>query len=192
MQALGAVIGAECARRILKRDFKFAAAKFKAEHFLEPFAVITTTALPSGFPLEHTRLRPLLWATPGLIVVTCGYGFTLVYPSATQREGWILLPLLLQFIIAGLANATCEALDQLVSDLWPTRRLESYSASNLFRYIFAAAGVALNPVLVSAVGIWSTFVAWGIMIMIFVPLPVIHWYLGSRWRHRRETGRIGA
>lgn len=183
---MGAIVGATLGQSILERDFMFASAKFKAEHVLEPCAVIDTKFLPSGFPLEHTRLRLLLWATPVLTIVTCGYGFTLVYPEVTQRPGWVVFPLLLQFVISVMASAIYKAQQTLVWDLWRQSQFAAYAATGLSGSLFAAVGVGIMPELLATMGIWSFFVGVAIFIMVFVPFPATQWYLGARWRNRRE------
>lgn len=173
-------------QNVLERDFMFASAKFKAEHVLEPCAIIDTRHLPTGFPLEHTRLRLLLWTTPVLIAVTCGYGFTLVYPSVTQRPGWIVFPLFLQFLIAVMASAIYKAQQTLVWDLWRQSQFAAYAVTGLSGSLFAAVGVGIMPTLIGIMGIWSFFVGLSIFIMVSVPLPGAQWYFGASWRAQRE------
>jgi hypothetical protein len=173
---------------LLNNDFHRAAEVHK-ELFLPPTSMHSKSARLSDFPLEHVRLRHLIWTLPIFIITLSGYGFTLAYPSACERSGWIALPLFLQFMIAATANAICAIHQTLVMDLWHWNGHASMAASNLVRFLFAGLGVGLVQTMIEGLGTWSTFVTLGLIVMVLVPLPAAQWYWGLNWRAEREAKR---
>ncbi|KAH7132376.1 major facilitator superfamily transporter [Dendryphion nanum] len=187
--ALGAIVGSTLMGNLLNHDIILAFSKYKAEHTLPPSATLIMSKLPANFPLEHTRLRRLSWITLVFTISLCGYGFTLAYPAATSRPGWIALPLVVQFLIASSTNAICAIHQTLVTDLWHQNGYASNASSNLVKCILAAFGVGLVQALLDGVGPWSAFLALGLVVMVLVPLPLIQWYWGHNWRAEREAAK---
>lgn len=172
---------------LLNRDFLTASSSYKAHHSLPPSTAISRSSLPAYFPLEHARLVRLPMVTIIFVISLSFYGFTLSYPTLTERPGWILVPLLLQFIIAATANAVCAIHQTLITDLWPKNGASSAAISNLVRCVFAAVGVAVVQQFIKSVDVGPVFLALGLVVMVFVPLPIVQWYWGGDWRRERDS-----
>ncbi|KAF2650851.1 MFS general substrate transporter [Lophiostoma macrostomum CBS 122681] len=184
---LGVIVGSMVMDRILARNYYDAAYKYTEEHQLPPSHLLNGKDLPADFLLEHTRLWHLIWLVPILVVTVSGYGFTLTYPSATSRPGWILLPMALQFIIAAAAHAVCTIQQTLITDLWNQNEQASTNAGNLAKYLLAALAAGLIQLQLDGMGAWSSFVSLGLVIMTCLVLPVAQWYWGGEWRAEREA-----
>jgi hypothetical protein len=115
------------------------------------------------------------------------YGFTLSYPQLTSRPGWILVPLLLQFIIAASANSVCAIHQTLINDLWPTNGTSGTAISNFVRCLFAAVGVAVVQHFIKSVDVGPVFLALALVVLVIVPLPIVQWYWGGDWRRERDS-----
>jgi hypothetical protein len=172
---------------LLNRDFLTASSTYKASRSLPPFTVISCNSLPTYFPLEHTRLVRLPMVTILFVISLSFYGFTLSYPQLTSRPGWILVPLLLQFIIAASANSVCAIHQTLITDLWPTNGASGTAISNFVRCIFAAVGVAVVQQFIKSVDVGPVFLALALVVLIVVPLPIVQWYWGENWRRERDS-----
>ncbi|KAF2474900.1 MFS general substrate transporter, partial [Lindgomyces ingoldianus] len=182
---LGAMVGSAVMGNVLERDFLEACSKHRAVHSLPPTFTLSRSSLPADFPLERSRLARLPWVTMLFILSICFYGFSLASPSLTKRQGWIVLPLLLQFLIAVSTTSVCAIHQTLVSDLCPRQGASSAAVNNLMRCSFAAVGVALIQKIIKGAGVGPAFVALGFVIIILMPLPVLQWYFGSEWRRAR-------
>lgn len=174
-------------RSILQSGFEYTCSDYRISHSLPPGFTFTASNLPSDFLIEHSRLRHLFWTSPILIISLSGYGFTLFYPAACERPGWILLPLFLQFLIAFTAHAICTITQTLVVDLWHQSDHACLAANDLAQFSLAALGVGFVQLMLDGFGTWCAFVILGIVVMVLVPLPVVHWYWGVEWRAEREA-----
>ena len=184
--ALGTIAGSTLIGNLLNIDFLAAATSYKESHQLAPSVVISKHALPADFPLEHTRLLRIPSLTILLIISISFYGFTLEYPSLTSLGGWILIPLLLQFLIAVMSHAICGVHQTLISDLWPLDSAGAMTASNLTKSTFAAVGVAVVQAMLDGLNSGPTFLGLGLMVIIIVPVSITQWYYGGQWRRERE------
>jgi hypothetical protein len=184
--ALGTIAGSALIRSLLQYDFFAATSEYKLANRLPPSVVISKHTLPADFPLEHTRLTRL----PGLVILftisVSIYGFTLMYPALTFLGGWICIPLLLQFLIAVFAHAICGIHQTLISDLWPLDSAAASAAWNLSKSAGGAVGAAVVQIMLVKLDAGPTFLACGLMVLIVVPLPIVQWYWGGRWRRGRE------
>lgn len=185
---IGAIAGSALIGNLLDADFKRACSVYKHNRFLPYSITIHRQNLPADFPIEHTRLIRVPTFAIILITSLSAYGYTLAYPSLTSLGGWIVLPLFLQFLIAASAHAICGIHQTLISDLWPNDTSGAASlTSNLVRSVFAAIGVAIVQKVIEGIGRGPTFLALGIVVLVLVPLPIIQWYFGERWRSVRDT-----
>ncbi|KAF2708580.1 major facilitator superfamily transporter multidrug resistance [Pleomassaria siparia CBS 279.74] len=183
---LGTIVGSILMGKLLNRDFHAFTSTYKAERSLPPLTIISRSSLPAYFPLEQARLVRLPMVIVIFIIALSFYGFTLSSPALTSRPGFILVPLLLQFFIAATASAVCAIYETFITDLWPKNQASSAAVSNLVRCLFAALGVALVQLLIKSVGVGPVFLALGLVVMTFVPLPIVQWYWGGDWRRERD------
>ncbi|KAF2645832.1 major facilitator superfamily transporter [Massarina eburnea CBS 473.64] len=184
--AVGTIAGSTLIGNLLNVDFLNAAAAYKKEHQLPASVVISKHALPSDFPLEHTRRIRLPGLTIVFIISLSLYGFTLMYPSLTSLGGWIFIPLFLQLLIAVMAHAICGVHQTLISDLWPCNSMAVAAAGNLIKYGTAAIGVAVVQKMIVGLDTGPAFLGLGLVVIILVPLLILQWYFGDMWRRRRE------
>lgn len=185
--ALGTIVGSTVIGNILAQDFQTACSAYKAAHSLPPSAVVSRHPLPADFPLEHTRLVRLPGLTVIFVIALSFYGFTLYYPSLYSLGGWIVLPLLLQFLISVMAHAICGIHQTLILDLWPTDSSAAGALSNLSRCVLAGVGVAVVQKMLDWIEVAPTFLALAMAVMVLVPLPVVQWYWGGDWRRARDA-----
>lgn len=180
---LGALAGSALVGNLLDNDLKRAYSVYKHTYFLPSNASLSRHSIPSDFPLEHVRLKRVPVFVIVLVTSLAFYGYTLAYPNLTSLGGWICIPLLLQFLIAATAHATCGVQQTLISDLWPSDDSGAASiTSNLARSVIAAIGVAVVERVIEWIRSGPTFLALGLVIMVLVPLPIVQWYCGASWR----------
>lgn len=145
--------------------------------------------LPSDFPIEHARLRHAPWISVLFIATTALYGFT-VLPSTqlslVSRPGWIAVPLVLQFAIAGTSNAIFAINTTLVADLCPGMGASATAINNLVRCSMAAVGVGLVDGMLGAFGPAATFLGLGIITSAMGVLLYVQWIWGMQWRNERQ------
>jgi len=166
-------------------DYKAAEQAYKASHNLPPTHKLPAKNVPTDFPIEHTRLRHLPWIAAIFTISTATYGFTLSFPSLTSRPGWIVVPLILQFLIAATSNAIFALNQTLVSDLCPGKGASSTAINNLVRCGLGAVGVAFAETLIAAAGTGAAFLGLALVTVFCAPLVVVNWYFGMDWRARR-------
>ncbi|KAF1971432.1 MFS general substrate transporter [Bimuria novae-zelandiae CBS 107.79] len=185
---LGAIAGSALVGNLLDADLKRACSAYKHVHFLPSSTRISLHTLPTDFPIEHTRLARVPTFTVTLIIPLAFYGYALAYSDLTSLGGWICIVLVLQFLIAAAAHAICGVHQTLISDLWQQDGSEAASAtSNLVRCMFAAIGVAVLQNIIECIGSGPTFLVLGLVVLILVPLPIVQWYFGERWRSARQA-----
>ena len=190
---LGAIAGSALIGNLLDADFKRACSAYKHSHFLPSTINIPQQTLPADFPIERTRLSRLPTFTIILIISISFYGYSLAYPNLTSLGGWVCIPLLLQFLIASATHAICGVHQTLISETWANEGSKAASAiSNLMRSTFAAIGVAVVQKIIGCVGTGPTFLALGLVVLVLVPLPIVQWYYGERWRSARDANPGGA
>ncbi|KAF2259214.1 MFS general substrate transporter [Lojkania enalia] len=182
---LGSIAGSMLIGSLLNRDFLAASSRYKASHSIPPSTLVPRNPFPVDFPIEHTRLARLPFVLSLFLIALCFYGFTLSVPEWYNMDCWIILPLILQFLIAAMANAAFGIHQTLISDLYPTDSASSAAACQLIRCMFSAIGVAVVQPMIDGIAAGPTFVALGLVVMVLVPLPVAQWYWGEQWRKER-------
>lgn len=141
--------------------------------------------IPSDFPLEKVRLQRLPWIVVLFTASTTAYGFSLAYPAATSRPGWIALPLVIQFFVAASANVIFALNQTIISDLCAGQGASATAINNLVRYGLAALGVAFTQQMINAVGPGTAFLVLSLVAIAISPIQVMNQYLGPRWRAER-------
>lgn len=130
------------------------------------------------------------WITLIFVVSTAIYGFTVLptdlLPPQAASPAWIILPLFLQFLIAGTSNAVFAINTTLVSDLCPGKGASSTAINNLVRCSMAAVGVGLIDPMLALVGRAGTYIALALLALSMSALLAIEWYWGMQWRADRE------
>ncbi|KAI8188388.1 Itaconate transport protein [Colletotrichum sp. SAR 10_75] len=181
----GTIVGSVLAGKLLTRDYKAISAEYKATHNMREDEELSPKDIPPDFPLEKVRLQRLPWIVALFTASITGYGFSLAYPAATSRPGWIALPLVLQFLIAASANAIFALNQTIISDLCPGQGASATAINNLVRCGLAALGVAFAEQMINAVGPGTAFLVLALVVIAVSPIQVLNQYRGPKWRADR-------
>lgn len=176
----------------MTRDYALAEKNYRAAHNLPPSHKLPAKNLPPDFPIEHARLGNLPWITTVFVTSTALYGFSLSFPSLTSRTGWIVVPLMLQFLIAAASNAIFALNQTLVTDLCPGKGASSTAINNLVRCSLGAVGVALVETMLAIVGPGVAFLGLALIVVICMPLVVVNWCWGMEWRGKKARAAVAA
>lgn len=182
---LGTIFGSTIIGNLMNHSYIQAEAAFKKRHSLPATYSLPKKALPVDFPIEHARLQHINWITVIFILSTASYGLTVSSPILTSKQGWIALPLFLQFLIAATSNAIFAINQTMVSDLCPGRGASSTAINNLVRCSLGAVGVALVEKMIDKLGAGGTFLGLAFLTLSTVPMVVVQWYWGIDWRRAR-------
>ncbi len=181
----GTIFGSTIAGKLMTRDYKAAEVAYKAANNLPPTHKLPAKNVPTGFPIEHARLKHLPWIAGLFAASTAAYGFSLADPTLTSRPGWIVVPLGLQFLIAATSNAVFALNQTLVSDLCPGKGASSTAINNLVRCGLGAVGVAFIETMVADFGPGPTFLGLALIMVAMSPFAAVNWYWGQQWRAAR-------
>ncbi|KAF4920640.1 Itaconate transport protein [Colletotrichum viniferum] len=181
----GTIVGSVLAGKLLTRDYKAISAEYKATHNMREDEELSPKDIPPDFPLEKVRLQRLPWIVALFTASITGYGFSLAYPAATSRPGWIALPLVLQFLIAASANAIFALNQTIISDLCPGQGASATAINNVVRCGLAALGVAFAEQMINAVGPGTAFLVLALVVIAVSPIQVLNQYRGPKWRADR-------
>ncbi|KAL2875673.1 hypothetical protein SGCOL_009136 [Colletotrichum sp. CLE4] len=186
---IGTIVGSVFAGKLLTRDYKAVEAKYKETHNIPYDEELSPKDIAPDFPLEQARLRRLPWIVTLFVTSIVGYGFSLAYPTATSRPGWIALPLTMQFLIAASANAIFALNQTIISDLCPGEGASATAINNVVRCGLAALGVAFAEQMLNAVGPGTAFLVLGMAVIAVSPIQVVNQFWGPKWRAQREKRR---
>ncbi|KAK7705561.1 hypothetical protein SLS64_007928 [Diaporthe eres] len=183
--SFGTIVGSAIIGKVLNRDFAAATEAYKTTHDLPDSYELSPKNVPPNFAIERLRLRRLPWALALFIFTIAGYGFSLSFPSAYDRPGWIALPLTLQFLIAASANAMFSINQTLVADLCPGKGASSTGINNLVRCTLAAIMVAFVDEMIKTLGAGATYLGLAFLVIAATPLFIANWLWGMEWRLSR-------
>lgn len=186
---MGTIVGSVFAGKLLTRDYKAVETEYKEKHNIAYDEDLSPKDIPADFPLEKARLQRLPWIVALFITSIAGYGFSLAYPTATARPGWIALPLTMQFLIAASANAIFALNQTIISDLCPGQGASATAINNVVRCGLAALGVAFAEQMLNAVGPGTAFLALAMAVIAVSPIQVVNQYWGPKWRAERARRR---
>jgi hypothetical protein len=171
----------------MTQDYRAAETAYKAFRQLPFDYKLPAKHVPKDFPIEHARLRHLPWISTLFVAATAAYGFSLAFPEALAKPGWITVPLFFQFIIAATSNAIFSLNQTLVSDLCPGKGASATAINNLVRCGLGAVGVTFIDLMISSEGPALTFLGLALISIIVTPLTAVNWYWGPKWRAKRTT-----
>ena len=98
------------------------------------------------FPIERARARGSWYLLAAYICAVAGYGWSVV---ARAHES---VPLILQFVIAGLCTCFQQTFNALLVDIFPASPSTAAAASNITRCALSAVAVVVLQPLVDAMG----------------------------------------
>ncbi|KAI0126655.1 major facilitator superfamily domain-containing protein [Xylariales sp. AK1849] len=182
---VGTIVGSAIIGNLMNRDFRTAEEAYKVEHNLPAGFKLPAKTLPADFQIEHARLNNLSWVTLLFVASTGVYGLTVENTTLTSLPGWIMVPLLLQFLIAATSNAVFAMNQTIVSDLCPGKGASSTAINNLVRCSLAAVGVAFAETMLGALGPAVSFLLLAFIVVIIAPIAVVNWFYGPTWRMER-------
>lgn len=132
------------------------------------------------FRLEPTRFKVCI-------------GFLILFWTGAVCLGWCLeartsLAAVLVFnLLVGLGSGPITALPTVYGqDLQPGKGGAVSASLNLVRCMFGAVGTAVIQLLYSAIGAGWTMTLMTGMCLVALPMPVVVWRQGAKWRARRD------
>ncbi|KPV74288.1 uncharacterized protein RHOBADRAFT_66576 [Rhodotorula graminis WP1] len=135
----------------------------------------------SHFPIEHARLRSMPYFFVGLISSTIVYGWVV-------DEGVHLsVPLIMQFIVGLTVTSVMNSVNTLLVDLYPGQSASAIAANNLYRCLLGAAGTGFIDPLLKRLGPGWAFTMLSLVTCLFLPLAILEWRKGMRWRAERRA-----
>ncbi|GJN90279.1 hypothetical protein Rhopal_003285-T1 [Rhodotorula paludigena] len=139
----------------------------------------------SAFPIEKARLRSM--------PVNAAYFFfllvaaTIVYGWVVDRGVHISVPLIMQFIIGLSVTSVFNIVGTLLVDLYPGQSASATAANNLIRCCFGAAGTGFIEPLLDRLGAGWSFTMLSLINCLFIPLMLLEWRHGMKWRAERAA-----
>ncbi|KAK8080787.1 MFS general substrate transporter [Apiospora hydei] len=166
---VGTIVGSSIVGYLMTKDFRTAEVAYNVAHGIPEDQKLPAKKMPVDFPIERTRLRHLPWIA-----------------SLYSLDWRIVIPLIMQFLVAATSNAVFAANQSLVSDLCPGQGAGSTAINNLVRCSLGAAGVAVVEMMVSGFGPVATYVGLSLFVMVVAtPFAVVNWIYGPGWRVAR-------
>ncbi|OLN81219.1 putative transporter AQR1, partial [Colletotrichum chlorophyti] len=181
----GAVFGPYMVGYVMRHDYTVAEMSMKTMHGYENSAKQSKDTISAELPIERARLRKLPWILIVLIISIAAYGLSVGFPSVVERSGWIAVPLIFHFFIAGASNAVITCVQTLVIDLCPGKGASASAITNLVMCVLAAIGNGSVESFLAATGPGATFIGLALVMVVVCTLAVAHWCWGQRWRVER-------
>ncbi|KAK8052206.1 major facilitator superfamily transporter [Apiospora rasikravindrae] len=187
---VGTIVGSSIVGYLMTKDFRAAEVAYNVAHGNPEDQKLPAKKMPVDFPIERTRLRHLPWIAGLFVLSTAGYGLSFLTdadPDPETPQDWrIVIPLIMQFIVAATSNAVFAANQSLVSDLCPGQGAGSTAINNLVRCSLGALGVAVVEMMISSFGPIATYVGLALFItVVATPFAVVNWIYGPGWRVAR-------
>ncbi|GAA5873210.1 hypothetical protein JCM8547_006816 [Rhodosporidiobolus lusitaniae] len=133
----------------------------------------------SSFPIEHARFRSMPMWFFALIASTIVYGWLV------DKSIHLSAPLIMQFIIGLSVTSIFNMTSTLLVDLYPGQSASATAANNLYRCLCGAAGTGFIDPLLNRLGAGWGFTMLSLLNCCFVPLIVLEWKYGMRFRLER-------
>ncbi|KAJ4423177.1 hypothetical protein N0V82_002171 [Gnomoniopsis sp. IMI 355080] len=182
---LGTIVGSAIVGNLMTKDYKKAEAQYKARKNLPGEYKLSPKSIPVDFPIEKARLGHLPWIAAIFVISTGAYGFLFAFPTLVSFNGWIAVPLIMQFFIAATSNAVFAVNQTLVSDLCPGKGASATAINNLVRCGLGAIGVAVIDGMISSWGPGATFLSLALFVILVAPLAAANLFWGMQWRAER-------
>ncbi|GAA5998425.1 MFS transporter [Rhodotorula paludigena] len=135
----------------------------------------------SAFPIEKARLRSMPYFFFLLVAATIVYGWVV------DRGVHISVPLIMQFIIGLSVTSVFNIVGTLLVDLYPGQSASATAANNLIRCCFGAAGTGFIEPLLNRLGAGWSFTMLTLINCLFIPLMLLEWRYGMKWRAERAA-----
>ncbi|KAK4231638.1 major facilitator superfamily domain-containing protein, partial [Podospora fimiseda] len=179
------VSGAYVTGKLLDRDYRIYESRYLDQHHLDHSQHISHKHLPRDFPIIKARLRSTWFLLPIFTIAVSVYGFSLNSSNSEGQKKGMILPLMLQFVIAFTATAVFTQNSALMVDLFCSKKAASATAvNNLVRCGIGAGGVAVVQFIIDG-GLgagWTFFMFGGVVLGLCWPLMGGMWVRGDLWR----------
>lgn len=184
----------------MDKDYSTLEEQFIEEHGLPEGKKLDKKTRGDNFPIEKARLRSIWWIVAIFIITTSAYGWTLktslAMPLILQFFSTFLPPSLSLFdynnnmintksTVAYTATAVFNINSALVIDLFPGKAASATAVNNLARCLVGAAGVAGIEPMITALGSGASFTSLAFVTLACIPLMLMEWMWGMRWRLER-------
>lgn len=180
----GTIVGSVLVGSLMTTDYKAVQATYNTTRGRPRDSELSPSKdLPADFPLERARLRHVPWLTALFVASLALYGFAMdaerLPGELAARPAWIVVPLLLQFLIAASSNGIVTIYLTLISDLCHGQGAGSTAISNLVSQLLNAGGVAFVEPLLETWGPVYLYLGFAAVGVVYVALAAANWYLGA-------------
>ncbi|EIW79693.1 MFS general substrate transporter [Coniophora puteana RWD-64-598 SS2] len=179
----GLMLGSIFIGKMLNKDYQRFKAVFDKKSGTDPEKAATheSGSTDLDFPVEKARLR----IVPLFILInaaaTFGYGWCL------QKKVNLAGPLILTIIQGFVSVAIMSSQQTLLVDLVPTQGSSVTACNNIVRCALGAASVSVIDLIIKAVGPGWTFVIYGFICLISLPMVWLAEYIGPKCRAKRHA-----
>ncbi|TDZ25578.1 Itaconate transport protein [Colletotrichum orbiculare MAFF 240422] len=136
------------------------------------------------FPKEYARLRTM----PVLLVLFSGA--VIAWGFCVDKGVHLAVPLALQVVLGYTSISILNTTMTLMIDILQTRSSAATACTNLVRCLLAALLVALIDRMTEALRFSWSYVLWGGVCAMMLPLMYIEMKTGPKWRMRRDAKSV--
>lgn len=176
---IGSTMGSLLTGRQSKREWDDAERAYRKEKNIPESMPLNKKELVD-FPFEKARMGNMWWMVLIFVVATGLYGYSL------KLNDDIVVPLILQFLIAYTQASIFNINQTLIVDLYPEASASASAINNLVRCLLGAGGVAVIQPMVDAIGAGPSFVILAGITGLVSLLLILEWYKGEGWRRARK------
>ena len=176
---IGSTIGALLTGRQSKREWDDAERAYRKEKNIPEHVPLKRKELVD-FPFERARMGSMWWMVLIFVAATALYGYSF------KLNDDIVVPLILQFLIAYTQASIFNINQTLIVDLYPEAAASASAINNLVRCLLGAGGVAVIQPMIDAIGAGTSFVILAGITAGMSLLLILEWYKGEEWRLARK------
>ncbi|CAK7564001.1 MAG: hypothetical protein SEPTF4163_001884 [Sporothrix epigloea] len=134
----------------------------------------------SKFPIERTRILPMVPMLIGGVLTVIAYGWVLEYHAPLP------VPLVLLFFVGLMVVGSFNILSTLIVDLYPQAPATAVAAVNLVRCLMGAGMTAFIETMIVRLGRGWNFTFWALLLVVASPSMYIVLRWGPEWREARR------
>ncbi|CAK7266228.1 hypothetical protein SEPCBS57363_001989 [Sporothrix epigloea] len=134
----------------------------------------------SKFPIERTRILPMVPMLIGGVITVIAYGWVLEYRAPLP------VPLVLLFFVGLMVVGSFNILSTLIVDLYPQAPATAVAAVNLVRCLMGAGMTAFIETMIVRLGRGWNFTFWALLLVVASPSMYIVLRWGPEWREARR------
>ncbi|CAK7264641.1 hypothetical protein SEPCBS119000_001101 [Sporothrix epigloea] len=134
----------------------------------------------SNFPIERTRIMPMV------PMVICGVCTVITYGWVLEYHAPLPVPLVLLFFVGLTVVGSFNILSTLIVDLYPQAPATAVAAVNLVRCLMGAGMTAFIQTMIVRLGRGWNFTFWALLLVVASPSMYIVLRWGPGWREARR------